>query len=193
MELDRLPPAEQRASHADRDRVVDLLRVAAGDGRLTPDELDERLEKALTARTVGDLAVLTRDLAGRDVLRVEREGGNFRRHGRWHVPRLIEVRVGPGHVVLDFTEAVITQPVLRIEADVRSGTLTLLTGRGIEVDADEVAVQSSGSVRVRPPRGPRRPAVLRIEVVGTVQSGHLRAHPRRRWLGRSRRGLSRSV
>jgi hypothetical protein len=34
-----------RASDADRDRVVDILRVAAGDGRLTPGELDERLER----------------------------------------------------------------------------------------------------------------------------------------------------
>ncbi|MFD4946640.1 DUF1707 domain-containing protein [Streptomyces sp. NPDC058409] len=35
---------ELRASHADRDRVVDVLHVAAGDGRLTAAELDERLE-----------------------------------------------------------------------------------------------------------------------------------------------------
>src|SRR5271165_4110468 len=33
-----------RASHVDRDRVVELLRVAGGDGRLTAEELDERLE-----------------------------------------------------------------------------------------------------------------------------------------------------
>jgi hypothetical protein len=51
-----------RASHEDRDRVVDLLRVAAGDGRLTSDELDERLERALLARTYGELAALTEDL-----------------------------------------------------------------------------------------------------------------------------------
>jgi hypothetical protein len=38
---------ELRASHADRERVVEILRVAAGDGRLTSDELDERLEAAL--------------------------------------------------------------------------------------------------------------------------------------------------
>ena len=53
---------ELRASHMDRDRVVELLRVAAGDGRLTPQELDERLEAALTARTYSELAVLTTDL-----------------------------------------------------------------------------------------------------------------------------------
>ena len=51
-----------RVSHEDRDRVAEALRVAAGDGRLSADELDERLERALTARTYDDLAVLVADL-----------------------------------------------------------------------------------------------------------------------------------
>jgi hypothetical protein len=46
----------------DRDQVVELLRVAAGDGRLSPEELDDRLERALTARTYAELAALTADL-----------------------------------------------------------------------------------------------------------------------------------
>jgi len=54
--------SELRASHEDRDRVVELLRVAAGDGRLTSDELDQRLELALTARTYGELTTLVSDL-----------------------------------------------------------------------------------------------------------------------------------
>src|SRR5260221_12451248 len=49
-----------RASHQDRDRVVEILRVAAGHGRLTAEEPDERLEAAPTARTLHDLAPLTR-------------------------------------------------------------------------------------------------------------------------------------
>lgn len=48
-----------RASHADRDQVVEWLRIAAGDGRLSAEELDARLESALTARTLGELAELT--------------------------------------------------------------------------------------------------------------------------------------
>ena len=60
---------ELRASYEDRDKVAEQLRVAAGDGRLTADELDQRLEAALTARTYGELAALTADLPG--VARVE--------------------------------------------------------------------------------------------------------------------------
>jgi uncharacterized protein DUF1707 len=58
-----------KASHADRDLAVDILRVAAGDGRLTAAELDERLDTALTAHTISELAALTADLPGGIMLR----------------------------------------------------------------------------------------------------------------------------
>jgi len=51
-----------RASHADRDRVIGLLKAAFVQGRLTKDELDERLGQALAARSHADLAALTADL-----------------------------------------------------------------------------------------------------------------------------------
>ena len=51
-----------RASDADRDRVIDLLKAAFAQGRLTKDELDERLGRALAARTYAELAALTADL-----------------------------------------------------------------------------------------------------------------------------------
>ena len=194
---------ELRASHEDRDRVAELLRVAAGDGRLTAQELDERLEKALTARTYAELAALSRDLpaapgltadpAGlrpKDMIRIERTSGWAKREGRWLVPPRIEVRVKSGQITLDFTEAVITRPLLQIDADVGSGMLTLLTKPGIVVDADDVAV-SSGGVKVRAPWGPDVPVILRVEVTGRVRSGHLKARPPRRtfwqWLLRSPR------
>jgi Domain of unknown function (DUF1707) len=53
-----------RASHADRDLAVDILCAAAGDGRLSAAELDERLDAALTAHTISELATLTADLPG---------------------------------------------------------------------------------------------------------------------------------
>jgi hypothetical protein len=193
---DVVPLSELRASHEDRDRVAELLRVAAGDGRLTAEELDQRLEKALTARTLGELAALSRDLPGpgltalgtppaqpKDVIRIDHQGSHTTRDGRWLVPGRIEVKVGWGHVTLDFTEAVITQPVLRIDARVRSGTLTLVTRPGIEVDADDVAVKSGG-VKIRAPQGPDVPVTFRIVIAGTVGSGHLRVRPPRRSLWR---------
>jgi hypothetical protein len=186
------PRAELRASHSDRDRVVEVLRVAAGDGRLTAEELDQRLELALTARTLTELAVLTTDLpaAGaqpaslvpaeaKELVRIECGSGSAKRDGEWIVPQRIEVSVTSGSVKLDFTRAAISQPTLQIAAEVRSGSLTLVTRPGIVVDADDVAV-SSGSVKVRTHRGPAAPVTLRVEVTGKVRSGSLTARPPRR-------------
>ena len=55
----------QRASDADRDIAADILCAAVGDGRLTLDELDDRLGAALSARTITELAALIADLPGR--------------------------------------------------------------------------------------------------------------------------------
>jgi DUF1707 SHOCT-like domain/2TM domain len=53
---------ELRVSDADRERVADRLRVAAGEGRLAADELEDRLERGFAARTEAELAPLTADL-----------------------------------------------------------------------------------------------------------------------------------
>ena len=57
----------QRASDADRDIAADVLCAAVGDGRLTLDELDDRLGAALSARTITELAALIADLPGRRI------------------------------------------------------------------------------------------------------------------------------
>ncbi|MFF5179593.1 DUF1707 domain-containing protein [Micromonospora sp. NPDC000316] len=53
---------ELRASDDDRHRVVAELHLHTAAGRLTLDEFSERAAAVWTARTLGDLAVLTRDL-----------------------------------------------------------------------------------------------------------------------------------
>ncbi len=186
-----LRPAELRASHQDRDQVVEVLRVAAGDGRLSPDELDERLEVAMTARTYAELAALTKDLPAapgllpgapapepKELVRIDCHGSASKREGRWLVPKRMEVKVTSGVVTLDFTEALITWPALAIDADVASGSLQLVTRPGIVVDADDVAM-TSGVVKVRPPGGPEVPVVLRIQLSGRVGSGVISVRPPR--------------
>jgi hypothetical protein len=51
-----------RVSDADRERTVNALRAHAAAGRLEPEELEERVGGALSARTVSDLEALTADL-----------------------------------------------------------------------------------------------------------------------------------
>ena len=57
-----MEPSELRASDADRRRVADELQQHYVDGRLSSDELSERMGRVQTARTYGDLDALTRDL-----------------------------------------------------------------------------------------------------------------------------------
>lgn len=176
--------SELRASHADRDQVVEKLRVAAGDGRLTPEELDERLEAALTAKTYADLAALTADLpavrqpAGvvqqqpRDLLRFDRRGGNVRQSGRWAVPARIEADVRGGNVRLDLTEAVVTYPTLEVEADVRGGSLVLVVKPGIAVDANDMAMVG-GNVKFRSGTNTPGPVTLQVALSGQVRGGNV--------------------
>jgi len=198
-----------RASHADRDQIVEVLRVAAGDGRLSPEELDARLELALSARTYDELAAVIADLpaagtavagaplspvseapAPKDLIRLHCSSGNAERRGRWLVPTRMDLKVSSGSIKLDFREAVITQPTLHIDAEVHSGHITLITKPGIVVDMDDVTVRS-GNARVRAPWGSDGPVLLRIDVTGSCGSGHITARPPRRtfwqWLRRAPR------
>ncbi|MGW6800481.1 DUF1707 SHOCT-like domain-containing protein [Streptomyces sp. NPDC055039] len=185
---------ELRASHADRDRVVDVLRVAAGDGRLTAAELDERLEAALSARTVSELTPLTADLppvstsAGtavadvKDVLRIDQRFSAVERVGRWVVPRRMELAAEWCEVTLDFTQAVITQDTFRIDVDMRGKTLTLITKPGIVVDADALTLEHSKlTFRQAPDSG--TPITLRVELVGSKSFGRVVVRPPRRTFG----------
>jgi hypothetical protein len=190
------PAPAIRVSHADRDQVVEILREAAADGRLTADELDERVESALTARTGSDLAVLTTDLpalpAGpspKDLVKIDQRFGSVERAGRWVVPRRMEITAKAGDVKLDFTEAVITADRLDIMLDLGFGAdLTLVTRPGIEVLTDDLTVKL-GDIKIRRPRaGGDAPVILRIEVTGRVRGGDIKVRPPRRtpgqWLRR---------
>jgi hypothetical protein len=189
-----LPGGHLRATHDDRNRVVEVLRVAAGDGRLTLEELDERVGAALTARTHRELAALVSDLpavpeapAGasevepKDEVRIDCHSATTRRDGPWMVPRRMQVQVTSGSVTLDFTEAVTRWPSLQLDVTVRAGSLRLVTKPGILVSTDDLALQAS-SVKVRAPWGLEVPVRFRIEVAGTVASGSFKARPPRRTL-----------
>jgi len=60
--MDAEDPAQLRISDADRHQVAEVLREAAGEGRIDLTELDERLEATYAARTYADLVPITLDL-----------------------------------------------------------------------------------------------------------------------------------
>jgi hypothetical protein len=179
-----------RASDADRDRVVDVLRAAAVDGRLTADEFEERMETALSSRTLGELAGLTADLGplgslgsgsdspgaptaqAEDVIRMDQRGGAVRRTGRWLVPRRLELRSSWCDVTLDFTQAVITHDTLSVDMRMRGGSLNLVAGPGMVVDADSLTVRYT-DVQIRPAAEPGVPVVLHVRLAGRMRYGRI--------------------
>ena len=117
-----------RASDADRERVANVLREAAGDGRLTMDELDERLDAVYAAKTYAELEPITHDLpatgtgytpavspsAGADPARFGGQAtsagavailGGFSRKGDWVVPKTFNAFMFMGGGEIDMREA----------------------------------------------------------------------------------------
>ena len=137
----RQAPRDLRASDADRDRVLALLAEAAGDGRLTAEEHAERVQQACTARTLGELAELTADLAAPSAQPVRLDGGRIisgvfgpaRRDGRWVVPESLTVTAVAGEVEVDFTQAILQASRVRLYATVIGGRLRIVVPDGVSV------------------------------------------------------------
>jgi Domain of unknown function (DUF1707) len=177
---------EVRASDNDRDQVLDVLRAAVGDGRLTAEEFEERMAAAISSRTLGELAVLTGDLVAgvgsgtpqaENVLRIDQRGGSIRRTGRWVVPRRLELRLSWCDVMLDFTQAVIVDDTLCVDMKMRGGSLILAAGPGIVVDADSLTVRYT-DVEIRPSADPGVPVSLRVQLAGRMRYGRIEVRPR---------------
>src|SRR6201996_4582402 len=121
-------PQNLRASDADRERVAEVLREAAGDGRLTMDELDERLDAVYAAKTYAELEPITHDLPATGESRTpaarpayggdpDRFGaeptshtgvailGGFSRKGDWVVPKDFNAFMFMGGAEIDLREA----------------------------------------------------------------------------------------
>jgi len=146
---------EMRASDSDRELVADRLREAAGHGRLTMDELDERLEQAYAARTYAELEPLTRDLprpgasvplpapaAGNRSARIGGSPGRrwsiaimsgSTRRGRWVVPSRYNAFAFWGGVVIDLREANFAEQVTVIRANAIMGGIEIIAPPDVDV------------------------------------------------------------
>ncbi|MEU5883033.1 DUF1707 domain-containing protein [Spirillospora sp. NPDC047279] len=192
MPADQPSPPALRASDADRDRVIDLLRAAVADGRIDPAEFDERLDAALSARTIDALTPLTADLVavpggGRpalppaDLLTLKEKHGSVRRDGRWTLPRRLALRTAWCEVMLDLTSAVRTAPELVIDLRVRGGNVELVLAPGMVLDAGEVSVRHS-VVAIDRDADDGTPETLYVRLEGRLLHGRLAARwqaPRR--------------
>lgn len=139
-----------RASDEDRDKVAAILAEAMATGRLTADEHATRLEAAYTARTVAELAPLTRDLpepeqgarlaAPLEIAPVSAVFSKIRRGGQWPVPPETFVRTAFGAAVIDLRDAVFTRSEVVIRADSLFGKIEILVPDNARVHDEGTAL-----------------------------------------------------
>jgi len=159
----RPAPRDLRAADSDRERVIAVLSSAAADGRLTPDEHADRVERAYRARTLGELAGLTLDLVGPADQPIRLDGrrpvagifGRDRRGGRWVVPESLPVLVIFGEVELDLREALLQAGRTVVYATLIGGTIHLIVPDGVLVDTTGTALLTRKKID-----RPARPARL---------------------------------
>jgi hypothetical protein len=132
-----------RASDADRDRMVALLREHAAEGRLTLEEFTERMSAAYLARTDGELAELARDLpAVRGGTAPRRRftrfllalSGSTEREGRIRVGRRISGVAAFGNIDLDLRQATFERDVITIVVVGFFCAIDVYVPEGVEVD-----------------------------------------------------------
>lgn len=157
--------AQLRVSDHDRHQVAELLRLAAGEGRLDLEELEERLEATYAAKTYGDLVSITVDLpaAGGGGAAVPAPGlsrphgtappvpvvshgvslsvmGDCTRRGVWEVPARHTAFSLMGGVTLDLREAVFAEREVVIDACAVMAGIDIVVNASTQVVVEGVGV-----------------------------------------------------
>jgi hypothetical protein len=173
---------EIRASDLDRERFAEQLRDAAGDGRLTMDELEERLELVYAAKTYAQLEPLVKDLpapgaaqAAGAALAAPAHGslarvggtpsgrhrslaiiGGARRRGTWVVPKRYTSFAFWGGVQLDMTEASFADREVVVNTVAIMGGIQIIVPEDVIVQVEGIGVMGGydePAARNQPPAG----------------------------------------
>ncbi len=141
-------PTRLRISDTERHQVAEILREAAGEGRLDMDELDQRLEATYAARTYADLVPITLDLpahphqrplarpvaASPDVVPGPDKESHFAilsglsRKGVWVVPKQMTILALMGGAELDLRRAKFAAPEVVITINAFMGGAQVIVG-----------------------------------------------------------------
>ena len=177
-----------RATDADRERAVTVLRASGANGQLTVDELDERVEAAYSARTRGELERLVGDLGeprersaglpvrpGEDGTRwvVSVMGGSDRK-GHWRVGRSVTVLNLMGGSNLDLNDAELAADVVEMRVYSLMGGSDIRVPEGLDVEVSEFAFMGGNDIS----RGNTRPdaggPLLRVKMISIMGGSSLR-------------------
>ena len=183
-EIENRPPDPSllRISDNDRQKVADVLRDAAGEGRIDLDELDERLELTWGAKTYADLVPITADLhlpthpqAAPAPVRRTPSGvpavghnssvaimGETKRQGVWAVPEHHSAFALMGSVVIDLRQAQLSARETHINASSIMGEVKIIVPAHMHVVVDGTPIMgdyTQGKDKVPAEVGPDSPTV----------------------------------
>ncbi|MEP6855930.1 MAG: DUF1707 domain-containing protein [Pedococcus sp.] len=182
-EIENRPPDPSllRISDNDRQQVADVLRDAAGDGRIDLEELDERLGLTWAAKTYGDLVPITADLhlPGRPqaaVAPIPHQGqipsvghassvaimGECKRQGVWSVPEHHSAFALMGSVVLDLRQAQLSAHTTLINASSIMGEVKIIVAADFNVVIDGTPIMGEfghGKDKTPAELGPDSPTI----------------------------------
>jgi hypothetical protein len=183
------PADADRAADADREAVAERLRVAAGEGRIDLEELDDRLGQAYGARTYGQLRALVADLpvqsvsergpdalAEPETLVLKTTAPNVRQSGRWVVPQRITAETTSGIITIDFTQATCAHREVAVEAVSKTGWIRLILPPGWAARTDPSSTNTS-HIRNKAAETPD-PGAPTLIVTGHPVMGYIRIRQR---------------
>jgi hypothetical protein len=177
-----------RASDAERERAADVLRRAAGEGRLTVEELDERLAAAYGARTRSELDELVRDIPavslatpgdGGTGLTVRPGGdegtkhlvaimGGVERKGRWRVARRLMSLNIMGGADLDLNDAELAAETVEITVFSLMGGADVFVPEGLNVEVSDFAIMGGNDVALGDPTPTPGGPTVRLKLVSIM-------------------------
>ena len=191
MELERREDDNRiRVSDSEREAIVALLTAAAGEGRLTLEEYNERAGAAYAAKTRGEIIRLGDDLpAARQAPMSPATGskpehlvaifGNESRKGSWLVPALVEAKSVFGDCHIELQEAQLAHPVTTFEVQAIFGSVTIFAPEGMDVRLTGRAIFGSKESKLH---GPVKPGTPVVNVNCRVVFGSVTVRPpKRRW------------
>ncbi|MEZ0068938.1 hypothetical protein ABIA32_004979 [Streptacidiphilus sp. MAP12-20] len=193
------PSDELRASDADRERVAEALRDAYAEGRLDVEEHGQRLDAAYAAKTMGELAPLTKDLpaaagtpprpapaaaagpAGEGYVTPDSNElvaifGGAQRKGRFRAGRWLKAHAVFGGVEIDLTDAVFDGPELIIECRAVFGGIDIKVPETVGLRGGGAGIFGGFDVAESPGTDPSGPVVT---VRGKAIFGGVSASQRR--------------
>jgi Domain of unknown function (DUF1707)/Cell wall-active antibiotics response 4TMS YvqF len=183
-------PRQLRAADTDRDQAAEVLRRAAAEGRITFEELDERVSQVYAAKTFADLAAITRDLPGPGVSAPAPATRRYRppavptgahapttsvaimsgvkRAGPWLVPPAYTAVAIMGAVELDLRDARFAADEVTIRAFCLMGGVTITVPEDVAVDVSGVGIMGGFDHEAT---GPGAPGAPLVRVAGSAIMG----------------------